>query len=100
MLAPPARPEHPEVHVVRTTAHCELRFRARAPFRRPGADVLIDALRTTLEDADFSRVPPSWAAGQQARMWAVSAAGDLAFPLAPASRPGEWLALTCLARDG
>jgi hypothetical protein len=87
--------EHPEVRRIQPTWHCLERFRQRR-HRPPGAEVAAEALRAVLTDADVARVPPPWAAGQDAAWWAVS--GTLAFPLTAGSEPGEWLAVTCLVR--
>lgn len=59
---------------------------------------MVEALRLALVDAEIARVPPSWAAGQEAERWAI--ADRLAFPLARdgLGGPGAWTALTCLTR--
>lgn len=86
--------DHPEVTRIQPTWHCLERFRQRM-FRTPGASEAADALREALEEAELARVPPPWAAGQEADFWAVS--GALAFPLSR-QPDGTFLALTCLAR--
>lgn len=95
MRIPAVLIEHPEVEVIQPSWHCVLRFRQRreAP---AGTEAALTALREALADADIARVPPNWAAGQEAARWAVS--GELAFPLAPGGR-GTWTALTCLTRS-
>lgn len=95
MQISPVLVEHPEVEAIQPSFHCVLRFRQRrdAP---PGAEAAVAALRAVLAEADIARVPPGWAAGQEAQRWAVT--GDLAFPLAPTGR-GTWTALTCLTRS-
>ncbi len=66
------------------------RGRARA------AEVLAE-LRASLERADISGWPPGWAVSDRpADLWAVD--GDVAYPLAPTSLPGRWIAVTCLRR--
>ena len=86
--------EHAEVRVIQPTWHCLLRFRQRASLP-PGADAALEGLRALLADATIDRIAPSWAAGQQAPLWAVS--DPFAFPLTPAGA-GTWSALTCLRR--
>jgi hypothetical protein len=88
--------DHPEVEAIQPTWHCLLRFRQRLP-GPPGTEEALAGLRSVLEDADIARIPPGWAAGQQAERWATGA--DVAFPLARSGRPGVWTALTCLSRE-
>jgi hypothetical protein len=86
---------HPDVESIQPTWHCLLRFRQRLP-GPPGTAEAETGLRAVLETAEIARVPPGWAAGQEAERWAIGA--DLAFPLARSDRPGVWTALTCLSR--
>jgi hypothetical protein len=97
MHLPAAHRDDPDVARIQPTWHCLLRFRQRS-FRRPGAADAVEALRLSLADAEIARVPPAWAAGQEAERWAI--AGGLAFPLARDGMggPGAWTALTCLSR--
>jgi hypothetical protein len=89
--------EHPRVREIVPSAHCVARFRQRMPIREPGGEVVMRALRATLEAADISGWPPAWAVSDRpAELWAATA--ELAFPLAPTDVQGRWLALTCLAR--
>jgi hypothetical protein len=91
--------EHPRAREIVPSDHCIARFRQRMPIREPGADVVVEALRAALERADISSWPPAWAVSDRpVELWAATA--DLAFPLAPTSSPGRWLALTCLSRRG
>lgn len=98
MRIPAVPVEHPEVEAIQPSWHCVLRFRQRrqAP---AGTEAALTALSEALADADIARVPPGWAAGQEASRWAVS--GELAFPLMPGHPPrrGTWTALTCLTRS-
>jgi hypothetical protein len=92
-----ARIDHPEVHEIVPSHHCVLRFRQRRPVRERGGDVVAEALITVLEDADVSRWPPAWAAGDRnTELWAVN--GELAFPLERSARHGRYVAVTCLSR--
>ena len=94
MHVPPVHVDHPEVRVIQPTWHCLLRFRQRTDLP-PGGDAALDGLRDALAAATIDRVPPPWAAGRQAELWAV--ADPFAFPL---TRDGAttWSALTCLRR--
>jgi hypothetical protein len=88
---------HPEAREIVASAHCILRFRQRMPIREPGTAAVAEALRAALEAADVSAWPPAWAISDRpAKLWAATA--ELAFPLAPTSTPGRWLAVTCLSR--
>ena len=85
-----ARIEHPEVHEIVPSHHCR-------PVRERGSEVVAEALIATLEDADVSRWPPSWAIGvRRTELWAVN--GELAFPLERSARHGRYVAVTCLSR--
>lgn len=94
------RHDDPEVARIQPTWHCLDRFRQRSVHSsaRPRADEVAETLRLTLMDAEIARVPPSWAAGQEAERWAI--AGPLAFPLVRdgLGGAGAWTALTCLTR--
>ncbi len=98
MRIPAVPVEHPEVEAIQPSWHCVLRFRQRrkAP---AGTEAALAALGEALADADIARVPPGWAAGQEAARWAVS--GELAFPLMRGDRRGRgtWIAMTCLTRS-
>lgn len=76
------------------THHAVVRFRARRRLAR-GTDAT-EAAAGALADASIDRVPPSWAAGQEAEWFAV--AGETCFPLVRASEAGVWLTTTCLVR--
>jgi hypothetical protein len=89
--------DHAEVQAIQPTWHCLLRFRQRLP-GPPGTDEALAGLRSVLEEADIARVPPGWAAGQEAERWAVGP--DVASPLSLSGRAGTWTALTCLRRAG
>ena len=92
-----AHTEHPDAREIVPSDHCIQRFRQRMPIREPGGEVVANALRTVLEDADVSGWPPAWAVSDRpAELWAVTR--DLAFPLTRTDRPGRWLAVTCLPR--
>ena len=92
-----AHTEHPEAREIVPSAHCVHRFRQRLPIREPGREVVDNALRAALEDADVHAWPPAWAiSDKSAELWAVTR--DLAFPLTRTDRPGRWLAVTCLPR--
>jgi hypothetical protein len=92
-----AHTDHPEAREIVASAHCVQRFRQRMPIREPGGEVVAEALRLTLGEADVSGWPPAWAVSDRpAELW--SATPDLAFPLARTDRPGRWLAVTCLPR--
>jgi hypothetical protein len=97
MHVPPVHVGLGDVATIQPTWHCLLRFRQRLP-GPPGADEALAGLRSVLEDAEIARVPPGWAAGQDAERWAIGA--DVAFPLARSDRRGTWTALTCLRRGG
>lgn len=93
-----AHTAHPEAREIVPSAHCVLRFRERMPIRAPGTDEVAAALLAALGEADVHAWPPGWAVSDRpAELWAIS--GDLAFPLARTSRPGRWLAVTCLRAD-
>jgi hypothetical protein len=96
-IAAAHRHDDPDVARIQPTWHCLVRFRERS-FRTPGAAEVAEALRLVLVDAEIARVPPAFAAGQEAERWAI--AGDLAFPLARdgLGGAGAWTALTCLTR--
>ena len=92
-----AHTDHPEVREIVPSAHALGRFRQRRPVHAPGGDPVAKELIAVLSEADVSRWPPAWAVSDRpATWWAV--ADGLAFPLAPAGRPGRWLAVTCLRR--
>ncbi len=94
-----ARLDHPEVREIVPSHHCVVRFRQRRPVRERGTAAVADALVAVLEHADVSRWPPAWAVSdRRTELWAVN--GELAFPLEATDRPGRYLALTCLGRDG
>jgi len=92
----PVPKHHDEVRAIQPTWHCLLRFRQRVKVD-PGTDAAVAALRTSLEDADLTRMPPGWIAGREraAQMWAID--GDLAYPLSPGPA-GTWTAATVLRR--
>lgn len=94
------RHDDPDVARIQATWHCLERFRQRSfrPRTHPSADEVAEALRAVLAEAEVARVPPPWAAGQEAERWAI--AGNLAFPLARdgLGGAGAWTALTCLTR--
>jgi hypothetical protein len=93
----PVHTDHAEARELVASDHCIHRFRQRMPVREPGATEVVGALREALEAADISAWPPGWAVSDRAAdLWAVH--GDLAFPLAPTSAPGRWIAVTCLRR--
>ena len=92
-----AHTQDPQAREIVPSAHCVLRFRQRMPVREPGTDEVARALLAALADSDVMHWPPGWAVSDRpAELWAIS--GDLAFPLARTSRPGRWLAVTCLRR--
>jgi hypothetical protein len=92
-----AKQHHSEVREIVPTHHCLVRFRQRRPFRELGTDAVMDALIAVLEDADVSRWPPAWAAGERdPGHWAAS--GELAFPLERTPQPGRYVATTCLSK--
>ena len=99
-IAAAHRHDDPEVARIQPTWHCLQRFRQRsfANTARPLAADVAEALRLVLVDAEIARVPPAFAAGQEAERWAI--AGELAFPLARdgLGGAGAWTALTCLTR--
>jgi hypothetical protein len=77
--------------------HCVARYRERMPIRVPGLEEVVAGLLQVLEDADITHWPPAWAVSDKpVSLWAIT--GDLAFPLAPTSAPGRYLAITCLRR--
>lgn len=94
MRLPRVHTDHPEVEWVQLTHHAVVRFRARR--RVPRGTDAAEAAAAALADASIDRVPPSWAAGQEAVWFAV--AGDTCFPLVRAPEAGVWLTTTCLVR--
>jgi hypothetical protein len=94
MHVPAVPVDHPDVQRIQPTWHCLLRFRQRG-FRPVGAADAAEALHAALLEARVDRLPPPWAAGQEADFWAVS--GALAFPLTR-GEPGTYVAVTCLTR--
>lgn len=92
-----AREDHPEVHEVIASQHCVERFRRRMRIRTPGVEAVAEQLHVALQDADFTRWPPTWVSTEQrTELWALLE--DVAFPLTPTSQRGRWLAKTCLVR--
>ncbi|HEY2636856.1 MAG TPA: hypothetical protein VGI54_05660 [Solirubrobacteraceae bacterium] len=98
MLLGVAHTDHPEVREIVPTPHCLQRFRRRRPVHAPGGTPVEEELLAVLADCDVSRWPPAWAVSDRPATWWATSDG-LAFPLAPASPPGRWLAVTCLRRD-
>lgn len=94
MRLPRVHTGHSEVEWVQLTHHAVVRFRARRRVAR-GSDAT-EAAAAALADAHVDRVPPSWAAGQEAEWFAVS--GETCFPLVRAPEAGVWLTTTCLVR--
>ena len=93
----PVHTEHPEARELVASDHCVHRFRQRMPVREPGTAEVLRELRASLERADISGWPPGWAVSDRpAPLWAVD--GDVAYPLAPTSLPGRWIAVTALRR--
>lgn len=93
-----ARLDHPEVSEVIASEHCVLRFRKRRRIRTAGLAAVEEALRAAFESAELTRWAPAWVdSNHRTAMWALL--DDLAFPLTPASKPGSWLATTCLVRE-
>lgn len=91
------RPDHPEVIEVVASHHCVQRFRKRMRIRAPGLDAVAVQLGAALQEADFTRWPPPWAASdRETELWALIE--DIAFPLTATPTPGRWLATTCLVR--
>lgn len=92
-----AREDHPEVYEVVASQHCVERFRRRMGIRTPGVQAVADQLRLALQEADFTRWPPTWVSSEQSsELWALLE--DVAFPLTPTPQRGRWLAKTCLVR--
>lgn len=85
---------HPEVAWIQLTHHAVVRFRSRRRVPR-GSDAAA-AAAAALTEAFVERVPPGWAAAQEAEWFAV--AGDTCFPLVRAPEDGVWLTTTCLVR--
>jgi hypothetical protein len=85
---------HAEVAWIQLTHHAVVRYRARARVPR-GVDAA-EAAAELIGRATVDRVPPAWAAGQEADWFAV--VGEVCFPLVPAPEPGVWLTTTCLVR--
>ncbi|MEX2195690.1 MAG: hypothetical protein WD844_10435 [Thermoleophilaceae bacterium] len=94
MRLPRVHTGHPEVEWVQLTHHAVVRFRARRRVPR-GMDAA-DMAAGALAGATVDRVPPSWAAGQEAEWFAVT--GDTCFPLVRAPDAGVWITTTCLVR--
>jgi hypothetical protein len=91
------RPDHPEVLEVVASNHCVQRFRRRMKITAPGLDAVAERLADVLQDADFSRWPPSWVlSDRDTELWALL--DDIAFPLSATPYPGRWVATTCLVR--
>src|SRR3954454_434210 len=98
MLIGSVRREHPDVREVVPTDHCLLRFRRRRGVREAGTATAARALLRELEEADITRWPPGWVAGErEAELWAIAA--EAAYPLRRAGAPGRYVALTCLTRS-
>lgn len=85
---------HPDVEWVQLTHHAVVRFRSRRRLPR-GADA-VEAAAAALAEASVDRIPPGWAAGQDAEWFAV--AGEACFPLVRGPEAGVWLTTTCLVR--
>ena len=79
---------------IQLTHHAVIRFRSRR--RVPRGSDAAEAAAAVLAEAWVDRVPPGWAAAQEAEWFAV--AGDVCFPLVRAPEPGVWLTTTCLVR--
>ena len=94
MRLPRVHTGHPDVEWVQLTHHAVVRFRARRRLAR-GSDAA-EAAAAARADAHVDRVPPPWAAGQEAEWFAV--AGETCFPLVRAPEAGVWLTTTCLVR--
>lgn len=94
MRLPRAYAGHPEVQWIQLTHHAVVRYRSRRRVPR-GADAA-EAAAAALADAHVDRLPPPWAAFQEARWFAVT--GDTCFPLVPTADEGVWLTTTCLVR--
>lgn len=94
MRLPRVHVGHPEVSWIQLSHHAVVRYRARRRLAR-GADAG-EAAAETLREATVDRVPPGWAAAQEAELFAV--AGDVCFPLVRAPEPGVWVTTTCLVR--
>jgi hypothetical protein len=92
-----SRFDHPEVSAVIASEHCLQRFRRRRRISTPGFAALELELSRAFEDAEITALAPAWVQSDHGtQLWALL--DDLAFPLAPATGAGEWLALTCLVR--
>lgn len=99
MFVATARTGDPQAPEIVPSDHCVARYRERSPVRAAGLDAVVHGLIAILEDAVIVTYPPAWAVSDRpAPLWAVSASGDLAFPLARTPSPGRWLAVTCLRR--
>jgi hypothetical protein len=97
MFVGTARTGDPQAPEIVPSDHCVARYRQRMPVRAPGLDEVVQGLLRALEDAHITRWPPAWAVSDRpAPLWAITT--DLAFPLAPTSTLGRWLAITCLRR--
>jgi hypothetical protein len=97
MILGVAHLDHAEVREIVPSPHCLARFRQRRPVHAPGGAAVEAELLAALGECHVTHWPPAWAVSDRpATWWAVD--GDLAFPLAPAGRPGRWLAITCLRR--
>ncbi len=94
MRLPRVHAGHPEVAWIQLTHHAVVRFRSR--HRLPRGSDAAEAAAAALADASVDRVPPGWAAAQEAEWFAV--AGDACFPLVRAGDRGVWLTTTCLVR--
>lgn len=94
MRLPRVHAGHREVEWVQLTHHAVVRYRTRRRLPR-GADAA-GAAATTLSEATVERIPPAWAAGQEAEWFAVN--GETCFPLVRAPEPGVWITTTCLVR--
>ena len=85
---------HAEVAWIQLTHHAVVRYRART--RLPRGSDAAEAVAAALAVASVDRVPPGWAAAQEAEWFAV--AGEACFPLVRAPEAGVWLTTTCLVR--
>ena len=94
MRLPRIHAGHAEVAWIQLTHHAVVRFRARR--RVPRGTDAAEAAAAVLSDASVDRVPPAWAAAQDAEWFAV--AGDACFPLVRTPEAGVWLTATCLVR--
>lgn len=94
MRLPRVHAGHAEVTWIQLTHHAVVRFRSRR--RVPRGSDAASAAAAVLAEAFVERLPPGWAAAQQAEWFAV--AGDTCFPLVRAPEAGVWLTTTCLVR--